>query len=189
MIEALRELSPKELLFESTIIAFIFRFVWGIFSEISNRIRQIFASRVRVYEIDIGLYPSEFDKVIDFYCLLIRYGTDSYLSGLASERDKFDGRLQNKILPITIAQTKDGKARFILRLPIHQRIGTQFKCFGEVKSSNELENVNKALNTCERIRSLSKSSSQFRNRVYFLLNDFGTSKSVEGIENNVCFPV
>ena len=67
MIEALREFSLKELLFESTIIAFIFRFVWGIFSEISNRIRQIFAKRVRVYEIDIGLYPSEFDKVVDFF--------------------------------------------------------------------------------------------------------------------------
>lgn len=188
MIDTLAQLSIKELLLNSAILAIVFRTVWGVFSEVTNHIRHIFSKRILSYEIDLGQYHPEFNGVIDFYCLLIRYGTDSYLQGLASERDKFDGRLQNKIIPIKVEESDSGNARFILSLPIHQRMGTQFKCFAEVRSSKDLEVASKALNACERIYDISKSSSQFKNRVYFLLKDFGTSKSVDGIENNVCYP-
>jgi hypothetical protein len=183
------ELSAKELLLNSAILALVFRFVWGAFSEVLNRIRQLIARRVREYEIDLGQYHQESDGGIDFYCLLIRYGTDSYLKGLASEQDKFDGRLQNKILPIEVKKTGQGNARFVLHLPVHQRIGTQFKCFAEVRNVADLEKVSKALEECERIHGVSMSSSQFKNRVYFLLKDFGTSQSVDGIANNICYPV
>lgn len=189
MIETLTQFNAKELLLNSAILAVVFRGVWGMFSEVTNRMRQFFAKRTQVYEVDLGQYHPEFDKVINFYCLVVRYGTDAYLQCLASDRDRFDGRLQNRVLPIAVEKDKEENARFVLDLPVHQRIGTQFKCFAEVKSEEELEIANKALSACVRVHEVSKSSSQFKYRIYFLLRDFGTTKSIDGIENNICFPV
>jgi hypothetical protein len=188
-MDLLGKLSLKELLLNTAILALVFRVIWSSLSEIFNRMRQLLSRRVRIYEIDLNQYNLKSDSNVDFCCLLIRYGTDSYLKSLASDGDKFDGRLQNKILPITLANLDKRDTRLILRLPVHQRIGTQFKCFAEVRNPKDMEAVHNELKGCERIHGISVSSSQFRNRIYFLLKDFGTSKSVDGIENNICYPV
>jgi hypothetical protein len=64
-----------------------------------------------------------------FYCLVVRYGTDNYLSTLASDQEKFEGRLKNKIIRIETKLDGAENANLVLKLPVHKRIGTQFKVF------------------------------------------------------------
>ena len=189
MLEFLGQVTASEVLLNSTILAVVFRAVWEAFSEISNRVRQFFSKKNKSYEIILGPYKPEFHDNVNFACLLVRYNTDKYLQALASEKYKYDGRLQNRIIPITIKKSGNENAYFSLELPIHQRIGTQFKCFADVEDSDNFESLNRILNECNRIYGVSRSSSQFRNRIYFLLNDFDTCETADGVQNNICFPV
>lgn len=96
------------------------------------------------------------------YCLLVRYGTDLYFEKLASDQEKYEGRLQNRVLKnrTAIRWKFDVKDRITLlkglkyswrrvcgwniveedaewltpvfKLPVHSRLGTQFKFFLEV---------------------------------------------------------
>lgn len=189
MLELFSQLSTKDLFLNTAILAVVFKSIWMLLTELVQHIRHLFSKRITTYQIELGPYHPEFDGVINFYCLIIRFGTDSYLQGLASESDKFDGRLQNKVIPINIRKTANGTAQCVLNLPVHLRIGTQFKCFAEVNSSADLNTALASLEACERIYDVSKSSSQFRHRVYFLLKDFSVCQSVDKINNNMCFPV
>jgi len=188
MIDAINSLTTQELLLNSTILAIVFRSVWGLFSEVTNRLRNFISKKVITYEIELGRYHPETEGLIQFNCLLIRHGTDNYIQALASEADKFDGKLQNKIIPIEVKHKEDG-AFFILKLPVHERVGTQFKCFADVSQNLDLDAVRDSLTECEKIYDISKSSSQFKNRLYFLLKDFETINSIDDIENNMCYPV
>lgn len=58
------------------------------------------------------------------YCLVVRFGTDDYLSSLGSEQDRFEGRLINRVVPVDLSGP-DVK----LRIPVHSRLGTQFKLY------------------------------------------------------------
>jgi len=95
-------------------------------------------------------------------CLLVRYGTDLYFEKLASDQEKYEGRLQNRVLRnrSIIRWRFDRRDRFslfkglryawfrlrrwnvveedaewltpVFKLPVHSRLGTQFKFFLEV---------------------------------------------------------
>ncbi|KQS03750.1 hypothetical protein ASG11_05400 [Sphingomonas sp. Leaf357] len=68
-------------------------------------------------------------------CLLIRFGTDLYFEKLASDQERYEGRLQNRILRnrATAADRDNGWVASQFNLPIHNRLGTQFKFFLEVE--------------------------------------------------------
>src|SRR5689334_18990469 len=78
------QVSARDLILNSAILAVVFRAVWGAYSGIANRILQVFSRRVRTYDIDLGEFP-DMNAALAFHCLLIRYGTDSYLGALATE--------------------------------------------------------------------------------------------------------
>ena len=102
--------------------------------------------------------------------------------------ERQDGRLQNRVMPVSVLRSGEEPARFALRLPIHNRLGTQFKCFAEVRNPQRVNDLIETLNSCERVYDVGLSSSQFRNRVYFLLKDFAATETVDGMTNNICFP-
>lgn len=181
-------ISTKEIILNSSLLTFTIRIMWTIGTESLIRFRQLLMRKPRTYSIPLGPYHTEFEGKVTFSCLLVRYGTDEYIRHMASDTEKYDGRLQNRIIPITVVCQGEGEALFSLRLPVHQRVGTQFKCFAEVKQQETISWLEETLSKCDRIYDISLSSNQFRNRIYFLLRDFGTTESVDGITNNMCFP-
>lgn len=178
----------KEVVLNTAILTVVINAVWAIATGLIGRIRFWGMRQVRDYAIPLGPYHEDFDGVVEFYCLIVRYGTDSYIRDMASDREKHDGRLQNRAIPIAVRRHKQDQAEFELRLPIHRRLGTQFKCFAQVRDLDHVDKLLATLQGCDRVYDVSRSSSQFRERVYFLLKDFTVVDTVDGIRNNMSFP-
>jgi len=184
----LSSIALKEVVLNSSILTVVIRVAWAVASDILARVRQFRMRKAQTYTIPLGPYHPEFEGQVEFYCLLIRYGTDSYIRFMASDTEKYDGRLQNRVIPISVSRQGEAGAQFEIRLPVHRRIGTQFKCFAEAKDPSKIPWLEGVLAQCDRVHDVSRSSSQFRNRLYFLLSDFGTTETVDEITNNMCFP-
>jgi hypothetical protein len=136
----------------------------------------------------------EFEKIEDSIdkvaCLLVRYGTDQYVGRLASDQEKYEGRLKNKVLPASIRIDEAGLVILTLRLPVHKRIGTQFRCFIDVSEVGNLEDVKEFLESCEGIKNVDISRGIRPKRILFLLdeNPFGIVETIDKITNNMIFP-
>jgi hypothetical protein len=164
---------------------------------ILNYTTSRYHSRLKTYILKVNLaLPTELIGNIDFKCLIIRYGTDQYIQKMASEIDRQNGQLQNRIIDVRASsKSKDGGTEFTLALPVHSRMGTQFKCFAEV--SNKVEKAQRAnllkctesfLASSNIATDISMSSSEHEHRVFFLLNRFAAVTTVDGFQNNHCFP-
>jgi hypothetical protein len=128
-------------------------------------------------------------RILKPRCLIIRYGTDLYIEHLASDREQQDGRLQNRVVDVPITAHPDGSTSFRLRIPVHKRLGTQFKCFVDVQDKSKTAEVLDFLLGCHSIVSPEHSSSPLHpSRLYFLLRDFDVVESVDKHRNNMCFP-
>lgn len=119
--------------------------------------------RITRYGIDVGPWPLDVGSVdnVKLRCLLIRYGTDPYVERMASERDKYEGRLRNRVLHNRISiepRRRSALLRWAIHwwrcrllaytpvksgstniqgnflLPVHQRLGTQFKLFFQIRA-------------------------------------------------------
>lgn len=182
----------KDFFLNTAILTVIIRVVWFVISELLNKIRWLWMTKRKSFIILLASFNlmKRMKNMPRFYCLIIRYGTDHYIKDMANDREKYYGRLQNKIISIPVCKDKKNK-KFVLKLnlPVHKRLGTQFKCFAEVQEIKNLNKLCSGLNKCPLIFKASVSSSQFKNRVYFLIKDFGTVQTVGGIENNMCYPV
>jgi hypothetical protein len=178
----------KDVVLNTAILTIVISTVWTIVTNLFNRLRFWGMRRVRDYVVPLGPYHEDFAALVEFRCLIVRFGTDSYIRDMASEREKYDGRLQNRAIRIGVRRHKDGQAEFELRLPVHRRLGTQFKCFAQVRNPDHVVKLIATLQGCDRIHDVSRSSSQFRERVYFLLKDFTAVETVDGLRNNMCFP-
>lgn len=238
--------------------------------------------RITRYSIDVGPWPLQVGSVenVKLRCLVVRYGTDAYVERLASDQEKYEGRLRNRILKnrVTIVRTRaDGLwpwlgyrwKRFVLGyepmerestrivgnflLPVHKRLGTQFKLFFEIRADqaaikalglhastpsatpaqeptrrteagsepkSRAAEIQAARHIAEHLalqyglassnvtevreyRSLRRflvrwlvfpasarlGQSDCRYHLWFCIDGFTTVKTVEGITNNMCFPV
>lgn len=152
------------------------------------------ATRDEVYEVALSREMSKerFQtlQVISegVYCLLIRYGSDPYIEKLASDQERYEGRLKNAVIKIDARRDDEGNAIFTLRLPVHKRIGTQFKCFAVAKDAASIPALVEFLKNCERVHSVSPSQGVDAKRIYFLLDRFAPTTSVDGWENNIALP-
>ena len=128
-------------------------------------------------------------QILKPQCLIVRYGTDLYVEHLASDREKHDGRLQNRRIAVPITAHPDGSTTFRLRIPVHKRLGTQFKCFVDVQDPSKATEVLEFLSDCHSIVSPEHSSSPlYPKRIYFLLRAFDVVESIDKHKNNMCFP-
>lgn len=75
-----------------------------------------------------------------------------------------------------------------LKLPVHKRIGTQFKCFADVKDAQHMVQARALLENCDRIRDVTVSKGIHSNRIYFILDRFGETTTIDGLKNNIVFP-
>jgi len=185
----------------SAFLAAAIRIIWFLISELIKWLKFISSSKkikdfgVKLNNLDYGCLKEE---EVTFSCLLVRYGTDDYIKSLASDQDKYEGRLQNKIIKLDLKPLEDSRYELLLPIPIHKRIGTQFKCFVEPKKpkkesdENEvkrmLTKIKGTLKKCDDIDKIDISASPNQNRVYFIIDKFHTVKTVDKLWNNFCFP-
>jgi hypothetical protein len=182
------ELSVRDLALNSAIVATAIKVIWTLLTEVLKLLRNIRLHKTLDLLIPIFPYRKEYDGLVNFNCLVVRYGTDQYFQHLASDRERHDGKLQNKTIPLQVIHEDSTSPKLGILLPVHKRLGTQFKCFADINDPARIDEFILEFSKCNRISRLSKSSSQFHNRVYFILNDFGTAKTVDGFINNICLP-
>lgn len=123
---------------------------------------------------------------LPMFCLLVRFGNDKYLTNIASDQEKFEGRLQNKIILIDLSQDI-----VKLKLPIHRRMGTQFKLYLLAKNKDESVKIWKTLTEISKKISVGitlDSDEPKGRKIWFRLTNFDTAITVEGHENNICLP-
>jgi len=106
-------------------------------------------------------------------CLIIRYGNDKYLKGLATEEERWAGRLQNRVIPIPF-ENRASQLCGVFKLPVHRRLGTQFICAITAKSLKGAKQLvrNKALwaPTADSSQALQRPRREGK-RVFVLLHD------------------
>jgi hypothetical protein len=165
------------------ILALIVPIIWNFASIPISWLREFFMKKPAIIHIGIDLEYKELKNAV-FKCLVVRYGTDEYIKSMANDQEKYDGRLRNEIVDATHT---NGVLSF--NIPLHKRIGTQFKCFLEVDTKEEAEEIVKQCDKFDGIYDLSFSSSQHKNRVFFLLKDYGETLTVDKLKNNMLFPI
>ncbi|MDP1693580.1 MAG: hypothetical protein Q8L49_16815 [Burkholderiaceae bacterium] len=145
---------------------------------------------VRRYSVALAKARLPFDAaLIAPRCLVVRYGVDSYVRDMASDKEREECKLQNRTIKIPLSHNSDDSTSFDLRLPIHKRLGTQFKCFVDVANGQAVGSVVEFLSNCPSIVSPERSSSPLHeHRIFFLLRDFAVRDTVDGFKNNMCYP-
>jgi hypothetical protein len=110
------------------------RVIWAVSSFIVRWIGYWLSTKVKQVPLHLGPYPNA-NEIVSARCLIIRYGSDDYLTELASPQDQWIGRLRNRAL--TMASKVDGRTHQLsasVMIPVHRRLGTQFKCFVDFKT-------------------------------------------------------
>jgi len=175
----------------SAVITTVINVTWfGISNAIQAIIRAtrraLIPHRVVLGQVSQEKFNTTLKAISRFYCLLVRYGTDSYIEKLASDEERHEGRLRLKLIPVDV-EFDNGNVFFVLNLPVHKRLGTQFKCFVVVSSLDEVQNVVEILQACAHVSDVKQSDSQYKNRIYFLLDQFAVVDSIDNIKNNFVY--
>jgi hypothetical protein len=179
----------------SAFVATVINVTWFLISSLVGYIVRRAHWRVRTHTFVLGeaVTRKEYDNlsrdILDFWCLIVRYGTDEYISKMASDQERFEGRQQLKLRRIPVQFDKNNKPKFVLQLPIHKRMGTQFKCFVVARDVEKVPAIIATLNKCEHVSDIKQSDSYHRDRVYFLLDQFFVIGTITpGVRNNFVFP-
>lgn len=189
------ELLKPEVLFSTGILTaiagFAGRLAWAAATTTLSWLHSWHLRTTAKHTVALARKQLPFDhRILEPRCLIIRYGTDQYIEHLASDRERQDGRLQNRVIQVPIQAHSDGSTTFRLRIPVHKRLGTQFKCFVDVGDAAITAEVLEFLSGCQNVVSADCSSSPLHpHRIYFLLRTFDVVKSIDGHNNNMCFPV
>jgi hypothetical protein len=172
------------------VAGFIGRVAWSGATVTLNWLHSWWLRTTRTHTVALARKKLPFDVgILKPQCLIVRYGTDRYLRHLASDREKHDGRLQNRKIAVPITAHPDGSTTFRLRIPDHKRLGTQFKCFVDLQDDSRVAEVLEFLADCQSILSPERSASPLHpNRIYFLVSTFDVVRTIDNQRNNMCFP-
>jgi hypothetical protein len=122
---------------------------------------------------------------ISFYCLIVRFGADQVVvQGPEDEREI--GRLQKHILNVTVSCDDKSNAVLTWRLPVHDLLGTQFKCFAEGDHDSKIIEDHGRIRKI--IENVDENPSVSGRRVYFLVKDFNLATTSDGFVNNIIRP-
>lgn len=165
--------------------AIVIRVSWDIASIPAAWVRELFMKKPVPINIVLSVQDRhrELFKNASFKCLVIRYGTDLYIQHMANDQEKYDGRLRNNVIDCDYT---DGKLSFFV--PLHKRLGTQFKCFVDFEHEDDVKNILKHKDEFTRVHSIDESSSPYEHRLYYLLRDYGDVETIDGFKNNILMP-
>jgi hypothetical protein len=184
-----------QILIGSAFVTMVINVTWFLISSGVNFVVRRARLRIKRHDFVLGkaitreAYENLSRDISGFYCLLVRYGIDEYMSRLANDQERVDGRQQLRIFKVSVKIDSKNMAIFGLRLPIHQRLGTQFKCFVVGRSEDRIPAIIDILKKCEHVSDVKQSDSYYRDRVYFLLDQFAIVDTItSGVRNNYIFP-
>jgi hypothetical protein len=173
----------------TAIIAAVARLVWSGLGWALQTARWHAAHKNKVLNLNISGDGAGELAPLDFFCLVVRYGTDDYMRHMASDSEKFAGRLQNRAIRITKSSQHNGTLSLRIKVPVHKRLGTQFKCFVNVPKGSDTSRLSRAVSSQHKFSNSDLSETLEGSRMYFLLKAYPVVKTVEGIENNHLYPV
>jgi len=139
-----------------------------------------------------GLTRHDFDQVRKsvrgWRLMVVRYGTDDYLRSLAGEADRHIGRPRHDSRSMRLRLSASGEAVLRWTLPVHRRMGTQFRCYVLTRGGGGgLAVLADILKHYDQIEVLQPDLPE-RRRVYFLLKHFPVMTTAEGARNNYVAP-
>jgi hypothetical protein len=173
---------------DATILTGLVGFVWTVVRRLGELALFRLSLRTRLIEVVFHAKADVPPEIAALKCLVIRYGNDTYLREMASDAERFHGRLRNKVVPVRVETLPDGQRKIILRIKMHRRLGTQFKFFVDVHG--DTDPVVSYLESHENIHAVEPSPRPgHKKRVFFLVRDYPTVTTVDGFENNMIFPV
>ena len=167
----------------ATLMARLALLLWNL---VSQPVRHVLSSKNTKCAVGFGpIRPLPVG--CDMRCLFVRYGTDAYIERLASQQEKYEGRLRNRVLPVAL--TPQGEVNYVhFAIRVHKRLGTQFKLFVNCPDEPRAVETVKHLRELEFcIRNVDVVNVGDEWRVWFLLTKYGAVRTVEGFENNL-FP-
>ncbi|MEQ6247452.1 hypothetical protein ABMC89_01030 [Sulfitobacter sp. HNIBRBA3233] len=192
--EAIARIGSWELYFDVTLLVALAGVVWTVVSRLAQAAFFVLSLRTREIEIDLKAKAEIPDEIAGLHLLFIRYGNDLYLRDLASDREKYHGRLRNKVKQIRIDRETLGERPIKVPLRVHKRLGSQFKLFVEV--NGDPSPVVDYLESHDMISGVGVARRPFRgkhdtgrSRVWFLLDQIDKVETVDGMTNNFVFPV
>jgi hypothetical protein len=152
--------------------------VWVLVPLLFNWIDFQFSIKTIPYRVDLGhaitedAYEKSWRNASTFGCLFLRYGASDYLMHLASDEDRQIGRSRFEMSRMEMKFDKSGNAFFVFKIPVHNRLGTQFKCFVDDNSQGTLGNIQEIIRHWQNIRSVDLSTKPRANRWWILFDTF-----------------
>ena len=120
--------------------------------------------------------------------LVIRHGSDDYLRAMAGESDRQAGRTRYDVINMKLALSAIGEVTLIWKLPVHRRLGTQFRCYIDVREGGAGgEMLTGMLSHYDEIEILPADVPR-PTRVYFLLKRFRVVNAADGMKQNIVLP-
>lgn len=166
-----------------TILRFVFVTAADLLEVASSKQRIVIAR---------GLTRHDFEQVRKgiraWRLLLIRHGSDDYLRHMAGEADRQIGRTRHDVISMKLALSNTGEVTLSWKLPVHRRLGTQFRCFADVRDNGTGgEMLTGMLRHYDEIEVLA-SDVPNPTRIYFLLKRFRTVTGADGVRQNLVLP-
>lgn len=101
----------------SAVITAVINVIWFVMSGALRNLQHWWNAKGVEYAIELkrGITKANYEELRQsiggFYCLVVRYGSDQYISSLANEQEKYEGRLKNKVLPVLVGFDEMGGRR------------------------------------------------------------------------------
>ncbi len=174
-------------------VTFLVWSAWSILRVVLATISDMLEVQQTKHTIAIarGLTRHDFEQIrkgINAWRLLVvRYGTDDYLRGTASEADRQVGRTRYEVINMKLALSNVGEVTLSWSLPVHRRLGTQFRCYIDLREGGVGGDVlTGMLSHYDEIEILPSEPNP--QRAYFLLKRFRSITSAEGVKQNIVLP-
>ena len=183
----------------------LFRMLWLAGTSLYNHVRERLWSKIEPCAVEIGPFQIPEDRigtlpdVAKINCLTIRFGADDYLERLASDQEKFEGRIRLTVDTFDFHIDRAARRyRGQIMLRVHRRLGTQFKLFIEAEDNRQAESIMLLLQSLEGVEEVTRSDYGPKPKVWFLLKQFHIVSTATGnarlrdedaIRNNFYFPV
>ncbi len=196
-IDPLNLPAPVRLLGFTMTVMFCTFLVWVVW----NILRYVFSTAADMLDVTTskqriviarGLTRHDYEQVRKgiraWHLLLVRYGTDEYLRTMAGEADRHAGRTRYDVIKMKLALSPTGEVTLSWSLPVHRRLGTQFRCYIDIRAGGAGgEVLTGMLRHYDEIEVLPSEVAE-PTRVYFLLKKFRTVPSADGGRQNIVLP-
>ena len=139
-----------------------------------------------------GLTRHDFEQVRKavrgWRLLVLRHGSDDYLRDMAGEADRHAGRMRREVIAMRLGLSAIGEVTLSWSLPVHRRIGTQFRCFAELRPGDAGQDILSGMLRHYDAIEVLPAEVPHPTRVYFLLNRFRVRLASDGAKHNFALP-